>query len=226
MDARLLPALYHRHRDGQIDDDSRIIAVGRGDVRREDYLGQVEAASRLNLSAGDFADAEWHDFSTRLRYIKADATGHDYWQDLVDELHGREERVRVAYLATAPGLFGPIAEGLRRNQLITPASRIVLEKPVGTDYESALKINEEVGACFNESQIFRIDHYLGKETVQNLLALRFGNSLFEPLWRRGTIDHVQITVAEELGVGNRASSMTASARCATWSRTTCCSSSA
>ncbi|HEX5787628.1 MAG TPA: glucose-6-phosphate dehydrogenase, partial [Woeseiaceae bacterium] len=96
-----------------------------------------------------------------------------------------------------------IAEGLRANSLITPASRIVLEKPVGTDYASAWQINEQVGACFNESQIFRIDHYLGKETVQNLLALRFGNSLFEPLWRRGTIDHVQITVAEDLGVGNR-----------------------
>ena len=200
---KLLPALYHRHRDGQIVGDSRIIAVGRGDVRREEYLGQVEAALRANLSDGDFDEAEWRQFSARLRYVQADATGHEHWQDLVDELRGREERLRVAYLATAPALFGPISEGLRRNRLVTPTSRIVLEKPVGTDYASAFKINEEVGACFDERQIFRIDHYLGKETVQNLLALRFGNSLFEPLWRRGTIDHVQITVAEDLGVGNR-----------------------
>jgi glucose-6-phosphate 1-dehydrogenase len=199
---KLLPALYHRDRDGQIVDNSRIIAVGRGDTPREEYLGQVESALRAH-SSGTFDEAQWQAFSKRLHYVRADATNHGHWQQLVDMLRGHEDRLRIAYLATAPGLFGPIAEGLRNNQLITSGSRIVLEKPVGTDYKSAFKINEEVGACFNENQIFRIDHYLGKETVQNLLALRFANSLFEPLWRRGTIDHVQITVAEDLGVGNR-----------------------
>jgi len=118
-------------------------------------------------------------------------------------LSGHEDRVRVAYLATAPSLFGPIAGGLKTNGLITQNSRIVLEKPVGRDYASACEINDAVGECFAENQIYRIDHYLGKETVQNLLALRFANSLFEPLWRRGAIDHVQITVAEDLGVGGR-----------------------
>jgi glucose-6-phosphate 1-dehydrogenase len=100
-------------------------------------------------------------------------------------------------------LFGPIAQGLKKNKLITDNSRIVLEKPLGRDLASASAINNEVGECFAENQIYRIDHYLGKETVQNLLALRFANSLFEPLWRRGAVDHVQITVAEELGVGGR-----------------------
>jgi glucose-6-phosphate 1-dehydrogenase len=100
-------------------------------------------------------------------------------------------------------LFGPIANGLKANNLITANSRIVLEKPLGRDLASASEINDQVGKCFAENQIYRIDHYLGKETVQNLLALRFANSLFEPLWRRGAVDHVQITVAEELGVGGR-----------------------
>jgi glucose-6-phosphate 1-dehydrogenase len=200
---KLLPALYHRNRDGQIVADSRIIAVGRGELGRDSYLDQVETALRANLADGEFDEKQWRAFSDRLSYVQADANDPEHWQELSRCLEGREDRVRVAYLATAPALFGAIAEGLRMNRLITPASRIVLEKPVGTDYESAWKINEQVGACFNESQIFRIDHYLGKETVQNLLALRFGNSLFEPLWRRATIDHVQITVAEELGVGNR-----------------------
>jgi glucose-6-phosphate 1-dehydrogenase len=109
----------------------------------------------------------------------------------------------VAYLATAPSLFGPIAKGLKKNGLITANSRIVLEKPLGRDLQSASEINDQVGKCFKENQIYRIDHYLGKETVQNLLALRFANSLFEPLWRRGAVDHVQITVAEDLGVGGR-----------------------
>jgi glucose-6-phosphate 1-dehydrogenase len=118
-------------------------------------------------------------------------------------LQGFEERIRAIYLATPPTLFGPVAKGFKVNNLMTEHMRIVLEKPVGDDYASAKAINDEVGACFRENQIFRIDHYLGKETVQNLLALRFGNSLFEPLWRREVVDHVQITVAEDLGVDNR-----------------------
>ncbi len=200
---KLLPALYHRDRDGQVIEDSRVIAVGRGDMSQQEYLNMVEAALRANLADGDFDEETWRSFAKRLTYVKADALNHNEWQHLGEVLGGFEDRVRVAYLATAPSLFGPIAAGFRANNLITETSRIVLEKPVGTDYASAWKINEEVGACFSESQIFRIDHYLGKETVQNLLALRFGNSLFEPLWRRGSVDHVQITVAEELGVGGR-----------------------
>ena len=108
-------------------------------------------------------------------------------------------------------------------QVVTPNSRVVLEKPLGTDRASATRINEEVGLSFAEKQIYRIDHYLGKEPVQNLLALRFGNALFEPLWRRGRISHVQITVAEQLGVEGRGAFTTRPARCATWCRTTCCS---
>ncbi len=200
---KLLPALYHRERDGQITGDSRIIAASRGALGRDEYLGLVEAALRENLGSGDFDDAEWAKLRERIHYVQSDAYDHDNWGALAGLLAGGEDRIRVAYLATAPNLFGTIAQGLKKNGLVTGSSRIVLEKPLGHDYESAREINDAVGRCFPENQIYRIDHYLGKETVQNLLALRFANSLFEPLWRRGAIDHVQITVAEDLGVGGR-----------------------
>ena len=200
---KLLPALYHRDRDGQLTPQSRIIAASRGALDHDEYLSDVEASLRENLADGEFDDEHWATFSQRLHYAQADAFEHDDWGQLVDVLAGFESRIRVAYLATAPGLFGTVAEGLKANRLITSDSRIVLEKPLGRDLESAREINNAVGRCFPEDQIYRIDHYLGKETVQNLLALRFGNSLFEPLWRRGAVDHVQFTVAEDLGVGGR-----------------------
>ena len=200
---KLMPAMYHRTRDGQISTDSRIIAIGRGEMSHDEYLAMIGSALQDNLKDGEFDSAEWRTFAERLNYINADALDHSNWTALCEMLSGESDRIRVIYLATAPQLFGPIAAGFHANNLITDNTRIVLEKPVGHDFESARNINDKVGNCFSENQIFRIDHYLGKETVQNLLALRFGNSLFEPLWRRGVVDHVQITVAEELGVGGR-----------------------
>ncbi len=200
---KLLPALYHRVGDGQITGDSRIVAASRGAMTRDDYLQMVEQALRSNLPNDEFREDQWADLRKRIHYVQSDALATDQWHELTGLLAGNEQRVRVAYLATAPALFGPIARGLQQNGLVTANSRIVLEKPLGHDYESAREINDEVGDCFAENQIYRIDHYLGKETVQNLLALRFANSLFEPLWRRSAIDHVQITVAEDLGVEGR-----------------------
>ncbi len=200
---KLLPSLYHRDCDRQLPQESRIIAVGRGELSNEAYLQQVEEALRRNLREGDFTDDHWQGFARRLRYHQADALAPDTWSELVATINDSPNPVRAAYLATAPSLFGAIASGMKSNQLITPTTRIVLEKPVGRDRASAEAINEEVGQYFNEDQIYRIDHYLGKETVQNLLALRFANSLFEPLWRRDVVDHVQITVSESLGVGGR-----------------------
>ena len=132
-----------------------------------------------------------------------DATKPDAFGPLKSALKDRQSVVRVFYLATAPDLFGPTAANLGRNELVTPVSRLVLEKPLGKDLASSRAINEAVGEVFAERQIYRIDHYLGKETVQNLMVLRFANSLFEPLWNRTHIDHVQITVAETVGVGGR-----------------------
>ena len=172
---KLLPALYHRDLDGQISADSRIIAVGRSDLTREVYLELLHKALQANLKTENLDDTHWRSFSARIDYVELDAFDPDSWQPLCDslKLSGGATKIRAIYLATAPGLFGPIAAGFHHNDLMTKDMRIVLEKPVGRDYESAKEINDAVGACFSENQIFRIDHYLGKETVQNLLALRF-----------------------------------------------------
>ena len=200
---KLLPALYHRDCDGQFPAGSRIIAIGRHEMDDAAYRDTVRASLCGSLDAADIESDAMACFVERLFFVELDALDHDSWQPLTAILAGHEDKVRAIYLATPPNLFGPVATGFKANGLMTDDMRIVLEKPVGHDFESARQLNDEVGACFSENQIFRIDHYLGKETVQNLLALRFGNSMFEPLWRREVIDHVQITVAEEIGVGNR-----------------------
>ncbi|HEY6641551.1 glucose-6-phosphate dehydrogenase [Povalibacter sp.] len=200
---KLLPALYRRQLAGQLTEDSRIIGVARSDISREDYLAQVETSCRSHVGA-EFDDKHWSQFARQVHYFKIDANAGTGFDALHACLKGREANVRPFFLSTAPSLFAPICEGLARTQLVTPASRVVLEKPLGHDRTSSALINERVGAIFSEQQIFRIDHYLGKETVQNLMALRFGNLLFEPLWKRGRVQHVQITVAENLGVERRA----------------------
>ena len=198
---KLLPSLFHRDTDGQLPEGSRIIAVGRNALEREAFHATVRAA--FDALVEDVEDDAWARFAARLDYVSLDAEDPASWDPLVERLAGHEGRIRAIDLATPPHLFGGIARGFHARELMTEDMRIVLEKPVGHDEASARAVNDEVGACFPENQIFRIDHYLGKETVQNLLALRFGNSMFEPLWRREVVDHVQITVAEELGVGNR-----------------------
>jgi glucose-6-phosphate 1-dehydrogenase len=198
---KLLPSLYHRDGDGQLPEGSRIIAVGRNALERSAFHEVVRSAFDANMDSVD--EDRWTQFAAKLDYVSLEALEPETWDPLVERLAGHEDRIRAVYLATPPRLFGGIARGFHSRGLMTDDMRIVLEKPVGHDEASARAINDEVGACFPENQIYRIDHYLGKETVQNLLALRFGNSLFEPLWRREVIDHVQITVAEELGVGNR-----------------------
>jgi glucose-6-phosphate 1-dehydrogenase len=200
---KLMPALYHRDLDNQLPEGCRIISVGRSELYHDDFLAKVEESLKHNLGDSQFSAELWKSFAARLQYIQTDAKDHSNWQALKAALDGHDDRIRVIYLATAPSLFGAIAMGCRDNGLIHDKARIVLEKPVGRDYESAHEINDQVGECFPENRIFRIDHYLGKETVQNLLAVRFANSLFEPLWNRSNIDHVQITVAEDLGVGGR-----------------------
>jgi glucose-6-phosphate 1-dehydrogenase len=198
---KLLPALYYRHCDNQFSQDSRIIAIGRSAMLGNSYIDKVREA--LIDGLGNLEGDKFKLFADRLHYFHFDISQLDSWSPLVDSLVGHENKIRVVYLATPPSLFGPVATGFKVKNLMTENIRIVLEKPLGYNYESAKAINDEVGACFQENQIFRIDHYLGKETVQNLLALRFGNSLFEPLWSREVIDHVQITVAEALGVDDR-----------------------
>jgi len=200
---KLLPALFRRCMAGEVSPDSTITGAARAPLSREDYLAQVENSCRSHLGA-DFTEKAWAAFAPKIRYQKIDAREPEDFRHLAEALKGRDAFVRVFFLSTAPDLFTDICDGLAKNGLATPHSRVVLEKPLGHDKASADEINERVSSIFTEPRIFRIDHYLGKETVQNLLALRFGNTLFEPLWRRGRIQHVQITVAEELGVERRA----------------------
>ena len=200
---KLLPALYRRSCAGQIVGASRIIGAARSQVSREEYLEQVRASCETHLGSA-FDPKKWQLFAEHLQYVRVDAQSDGDFARLAELLRPQPERVRAFFLSTGPDLFAPITEGLAKQSLITPTSRVVLEKPLGYDGASSAEINDRIGKLFPESNIFRIDHYLGKEAVQNLLALRFGNQLFEPLWRRGRIQHVQITVAEDVGVERRA----------------------
>jgi glucose-6-phosphate 1-dehydrogenase len=199
---KIVPALCRRFGDGLITPGSRIISVARTAHSREAFLSRAETACRQNLGA-DYRAEDWGNFAAVLSYVRVDATVAADYQALVAELGNRPGVARLFFLSTAPNLFAAICRELAAAGIVTPDARIMLEKPLGEDAASARRINDIVGAMLSERQIYRIDHYLGKETVQNLLALRFGNALFEPLWRRGQIRHVQITVAEQLGVESR-----------------------
>ena len=200
---KLVPALYHLHREGRLHSDLRILALARKDIDRHAYLSLAEKHCRAQVARADFHDDVWQRFAERLDYFSIDATRRSEFAGLAHHLGHSEGRVRVHYLATAPNLFEPIASNLESAGLAGENARIVLEKPIGHSLESAQAINAAIGQVFPEPRIYRIDHYLGKETVQNLMALRFANALFEPIWRAAHIDHVQITVAETLGVENR-----------------------
>ncbi|HSD37613.1 MAG TPA: glucose-6-phosphate dehydrogenase [Rhodocyclaceae bacterium] len=200
---KLLPALYHRDLAGQIPDDARIIGVSRRALSREHYCTFVRESLDQFVKAADKNAEAIERFVARANYQPADAGSDDGWSDLAALLAPAAERVRAFYFAVSPDLFAPISRRIRQFGLVTPQSRVVLEKPLGKDGESARAVNDAVAEVFSENQVFRIDHYLGKETVQNLMALRFANRLFEPLWNSTHIDHVQITVAEDIGVGDR-----------------------
>ncbi|MES2318794.1 MAG: glucose-6-phosphate dehydrogenase [Pseudomonadota bacterium] len=198
---KLLPAMYARDVANDLPATARIICVGRHEWSNDEFLATVESTSKPHVKAP--VDGAWAKFIKRIVYVSLNATDVATYGALVDALRKDDTLTRVYYLATPPHLFAQICDNLSEVGLATANSRVVLEKPLGRDLESAKQINAEVGKVFAESQIYRIDHYLGKETVQNLLALRFGNILFEPLWRREWISDVQITIAEKIGVGNR-----------------------
>jgi glucose-6-phosphate 1-dehydrogenase len=201
---KLLPALFHRDEQGQIPAKARIIGVSRRPMSKKDFRKFARAAIDAHVDIADRNEEVCERFYSRLTYIPADASADNGWTELEKALESGKDLVRVFYLATGPDLFGPICERLGKHKLVTPKTRVVIEKPLGKSGESAHAVNEAIGRVFAEPAVYRIDHYLGKETVQNLMALRFANALFEPIWNSAHIDHVQITVGETLGVEGRA----------------------
>jgi glucose-6-phosphate 1-dehydrogenase len=203
---KLIPALFSAHQHDKLDADTRIIGVGRQDWGREGYLAFINEKAKpfieKALTESSNPDGLWNSFLSRLDFANVDVTNAAAYSNLAAISQAGAQR--VFYLATAPSLFTQICANLTAVNLVDDRTRVVLEKPLGHDLASAQAINNEVAQYFKESQIYRIDHYLGKETVQNLMVLRFGNAILEPLWRGPNIRSVQITVAETVGVGSRA----------------------
>lgn len=201
---KLIPSLFHRWRDGQIPPTSQIVGVSRTAMDDEAYRALARESFAKFHPAEEIDEEEWAAFSAQLFYAALDVVSEEAdWSALASRLDGADKQ-RIFYLALAPGLYGAVSQNIAKANLNCAGARIVLEKPIGKNLESARAINEAVGAVFDEDAIFRIDHYLGKETVQNLIVLRFMNSLFEPVWNANAIDHVEITVAEDIGVAGRA----------------------
>ncbi len=202
---KIVPALYYRLRDDQLHSQSRVFLLGRGEMSREDHLASVKQACQNYVSPADFNAADWKRLEERVHYLQLDARNTEQYAALKDALDDNPREVRVFYLSTPANIFGAICQNLHAAKLVTDGTRVVLEKPIGYDLKSFDEINNSVLECYEERQIYRIDHYLGKETVQNLMVLRFANNMFERIWNGGAIDHVQITVAEDLGIGDRSS---------------------
>src|SRR6056297_2764869 len=199
---KILPALYRRFVAGQFGADTRLTGAARGGMETADYRTFVRDAL-MDFAPEAAADTDCRDaFLDMLPYVALDAEGDEGWEALAARM--RDGPIRAFYFSVAPGLFGALAERLHRHGLADETARIVVEKPFGHDLDSARALNRTLARHFDEGRIYRIDHYLGKETVQNLMAIRFGNVLFEPLWNSQYVDHIQITVAESVGVGGRA----------------------
>jgi len=198
---KILPGLYRRMCSGQLPPEARIIGAARAAMDQEKFREFVRK-SITEFSSKNLCDKEGIDrFLNIVDYEQLDIFADDGWKRL--KKHLRADVITAFYFSVGPSLFGEIARKLTTHKLTDETARIVVEKPFGRDLASAQALNTELTTCFDEHQIYRIDHYLGKETVQNLMAVRFGNALFEPLWNAQHVDHVQITVAEDLGVEGR-----------------------
>ena len=208
---KLMPALYALRCLGGLSGRCEVIGTGRMRLSNEEFRAQMHRAVAPAAEAGSTPDPRWEAFEQRLSYVPGDPNDPAFHRTLAAELVARRERGsspnHLFYVATPASVAPPIIEGLGAAGLARNDrgwSRIVLEKPFGHDLDSARGLNRAVNAVFPEEAVFRIDHYLGKETVQNLLVFRFGNSLFEPVWNRHYVEYVEITAAEELGVEHRA----------------------
>lgn len=197
---KLLPSLYQLEKVELIHPDTKIIGVARQDISIKEYISQVKQNIE-NFSGESLCSDTWKRLEARLDYVQVDMKDCDSYVAFKE--HVDPERIMVCYLATPPSIYGDICKGLNAAGVIDESVRVVLEKPIGHDLETSCVINNQVAEFFKESQIYRIDHYLGKETVLNLIALRFANSIFATNWDHNCIDHVQISVAESVGIEGR-----------------------
>ncbi len=200
---KLLPCLYQAHAAGLLHPQGRILGVSRSQLDTNGFLEKVASDSKIHVKE-NFTEALWASFIERIQYLKVDVgvpADFDVLAEMVRARQGTENI--IVYLSTAPKFFAPACEQLARVGMNAENVRVVLEKPLGTDLASSQQINAEVAAFFKEEQVYRIDHYLGKEALQNLLPMRFGNVFFEQVWNRRFVKSVQITIAEKLGVEER-----------------------
>ena len=200
---KILPSLYRRFEDGQMPPEARVIGAARTRMTPDEFRDNAARALTSDTAFGTHDPAKLKQFLDRLDYVPLDAGDEAGWKVLAGRL--REGVVQAHYFSVKPALFADLAAGLDRHGLNRPDTRVVIEKPFGHDLGSARALNVMLARHFQETQVYRIDHYLGKETVQNLMAVRFANVLFEPLWNARFVDHVQITVAETVGVEGRGS---------------------
>ncbi len=198
---KILPGLYRRFVAGQMPKEARIIGAARSDLDTAGYRKMIHEAIHEFIAEKDRDETLVQEFCKGLEYVTIDAMGEGGWKEMAALI--RQDVIGAFYFSVAPSLFGALAERLHLHGISNDTSRIVVEKPFGRDLETARELNAVLAEHFEESQIYRIDHYLGKETVQNLMAVRFANVLFEPLWNAQYIDHIQITAAETVGVGGR-----------------------
>ncbi|MAM24459.1 MAG: glucose-6-phosphate dehydrogenase [Rhodobacteraceae bacterium] len=199
---KILPGLFRRFCAGQMPPTARIIGAARTEMNSAGYRDMVaEAIAEFDGDNGAGKD-QLKAFLGQVDYVAIDALGESGWEALQTLMAG-SDRIEAYYFSVSPSLFGELAERLQKWGMADKSARIVVEKPFGRDLETAQALNRTLATYFDETQIYRIDHYLGKETVQNLMAVRFGNMLFEPLWNAQYVDHIQITVAETVGVGGR-----------------------
>ena len=198
---KLISSLYRLEKAGMIEDDTHITGVDLHAKNNSEFI-EIAQQSLQNFLNEPIDESIWGKFSARLSYLQIDLTKLDQYQKLKSVVDS-EKRVLINYFSVAPFLFKSICQGLDQSGILTKDSKVVMEKPIGHDLCSSQEINDAFAEVFNEDQIFRIDHYLGKETVLNLLALRFANSIFTSNWDHNTIDSIQITVAEEVGIEGR-----------------------
>jgi len=201
----LFPSLYHLRCDGLLPERFNILASGRTEMDDAAFRDTIAEALKTYAQPELLDEARVAAFLGTIIYSPVSAGNGDQFEALTARAKALGDGPIAIYLSTPPSLFAPTAQGLAGAGLVVPGTRIAMEKPIGKDLASSKEVNDAIGALFPEEQIFRVDHYLGKETVQNLMALRFGNRLFEPLWNSSAIDHVQITVAETVGLEGRVS---------------------